>query len=80
MVSGMEGPRNILGMDRRLFGLFFIMFLLLLANFSGIHLVSWQDGKPGEGGWGCSPALRDGPTCVSSWPRCRMQRGWRIPR
>lgn len=49
MVSGMEGPRNILGMDHRLFGLFFIMFLLLLANFSGIHLVSWQDGKPGEG-------------------------------
>lgn len=48
-VSSMEGPCSILGMLHRRFGLFFIMFPLFLANFSGIYLVSWQGGEPGEG-------------------------------
>lgn len=48
MVSHPEAPCNILGIVHSLFGLVFIMFLPLLADFVGIHLVSPQDGKPGE--------------------------------
>lgn len=48
-MSSMEGPCSILGMLHSRFGLFFAMFPLFLANFSGIYLVSWQAGEPGEG-------------------------------
>lgn len=58
MVSSMEAPCNVLGMIHRLFRDFLLS--LLLANFNGIHLMSWQTGKPGEGRRSCSPALRDG--------------------
>lgn len=38
MVNRTECPCNMLGMVRRLSGLFFIIFLTLLANFGGIVL------------------------------------------
>lgn len=49
MVNTTECPYNMLGMVHRLSGLFFIIFVPLLANFGRFHLVSWQDRKPGEG-------------------------------
>lgn len=49
MVNTTECPCNMFGMVHRLSGLFFIIFVPLLANFGGFHLVSWQDRKPGEG-------------------------------
>lgn len=61
-MSTMEGPCSILGMLQRLFGLFFTMFPLFLASFSGIYLVSWHAREPGEG----KGALRNGPLVFSS--------------
>lgn len=49
MVNTTECPCNMFGMVYRLSGLFFIIFVPLLANFGRFHLVSWQDRKPGEG-------------------------------
>lgn len=43
------GPCSILRMVHRHLVYFFPMFPLFLANFSGIYLVSWHSGKPGEG-------------------------------
>lgn len=47
MVSSVKCP--ISGMVHRQFGLVFVTFLLLLADFSGSHPVCQQGGKLGVG-------------------------------
>lgn len=63
-MSSMEGPYSILRMIHRQFGLFFTMFPLFLANFSGIYLVSWQAGEPGEGNGAAPQHSGMAPWCL----------------